>query len=299
MRQYINIVEAAEAPEHLQHFHKLADAQRGAPELAMLDAQKALRNLPSGPALGHALEHVGDLTHRMAQRHCERMNYGREYVEPKVRTGLSVVTNPVDREHMDRIPDLPELAKYADAHAKLPVYNEAQYHAREAAVNLGRKNFGAVEKHLMKLKAMLDDGSYETIAAEYRPNALNEMKVFRRENNRFAGYGNTSEFTFYQHASPDELFTLCQKAGSLRGIVTPPDFGEVLVWWKANDGLHIDACEALGVPGGSSSDEDRRNKVGLRSRNGEIIVECHVSRLTHPEVKKLLEAGARAAAYER
>lgn len=128
---------------------------------------------------------------------------------------------------------------------------------------------------------------------------LHELKTFRLDNNRWAQYGNTSEITFFQHATPAELLTICEKAGMLRGMVMPPDFGEKLVWWKAADGLHIDACAALGLPGGSSSDEDRRDKLVLQHRDGEFILDCHVSRVTNPEVQALISAGVREAAYER
>lgn len=44
-------------------FKELAEAQRGVPELAMLDVQRA--NV--GGVLSYVVEHVGDLTHRMCQ----------------------------------------------------------------------------------------------------------------------------------------------------------------------------------------------------------------------------------------
>lgn len=126
-----------------------------------------------------------------------------------------------------------------------------------------------------------------------------EMKAFRRENLSWAKYGNTSDFTFYQRASPAELYALCQKDGQLRGMVTPPDFGEELIWWKSGDGLHISACEALGIPGGSSSDDDRRDKLILQLDGGELVLKCHQSRATHPEIQALVEAGARVETYDR
>lgn len=58
-------------------FEELADIQRGKPELAMVEAQ----NILSGGVLPYALEHTGDLTHRMAEKGGV---YGSEYVTPKV-----------------------------------------------------------------------------------------------------------------------------------------------------------------------------------------------------------------------
>src|SRR6478752_1899195 len=57
-----------EVSERDAAFSELANAQRGAPEMAMLRAQSALHDYESGPALGWAMEHVGDITHRMADR---------------------------------------------------------------------------------------------------------------------------------------------------------------------------------------------------------------------------------------
>ena len=152
-------------------FKKLAGDQRGAPELLMVEAQNALRGYESGPALTYAMEHVGDLTHRMGQYGNEYPSYefGIEFVAPKVRTGLRVVTNRVDAERIAKLPDDPTLKKYADAHAKLKVYNEAQRAARDAAVALGRKDLRNAERNLLILQGMIDNGTYVKVAGSYDP----------------------------------------------------------------------------------------------------------------------------------
>ena len=156
--------------EHLNAFKALADAQRHHPELAMVQAQKELSEHPSGNTLGHIMEHVGDLTHRMSQEHAQTWNWGREWVEPKVRNQLRNLQNVVDRDRMARIPVTPGMKRYADEHAKLPVYNRAQQLSRDAAVAVGRKDFDAAEKHLTELKHMLDTpGAYEAEASKYDP----------------------------------------------------------------------------------------------------------------------------------
>lgn len=46
---------------------------------------------------------------------------------------------------------------YASAHAALTVYNEAQWNARQAAVEVGLMNFPQVEIHLAALEKHLGD----------------------------------------------------------------------------------------------------------------------------------------------
>jgi hypothetical protein len=157
--------------EHLNAFRGLANAQRGEPELAMVRAQKELSQYPSGATLGTLMEHVGDLTHRMSQKYAEKMNWGREWVEPKVRNQLLNLQNVVDRDRMAQIPITPSMSRYAEEHAKLPVFNRTQQLSRDAAVALGRKDFDAAERHLTDLRQMLDSpGAYETEASKYDPN---------------------------------------------------------------------------------------------------------------------------------
>lgn len=153
-----------------QAFKNLGNLQRDIPERAMLEAQKAISSFPSGNALGTALEHVGDLTHRMSEMGGAWNGYGAEYVAPKIRTGLSVIQNAVDSGRIRQIPQSPELTQYAEAHSKLPVYNQAQYHAREAAVALGKRDLFNAEKHLEAIQEMLKNGTYEKVAGNYEPN---------------------------------------------------------------------------------------------------------------------------------
>jgi hypothetical protein len=159
--------------EQYNAFKDLADAQRGHPESAMLAAQDALSREPyfkSANALGNALEHVGDLTNRMSQANMmwPGTRFGRDYVDQKVNTGLRFLNNTTDMANMRAIPLFPELLAYSDAHSRLPTHNLAQRSARDAAVSLGRMDFGGARRHLMVLRRMLDDGSYEAIAGSYK-----------------------------------------------------------------------------------------------------------------------------------
>jgi hypothetical protein len=119
-------------------------------------------------------EHVGDITHRMALPfHVIELSCGVNMVAPKIRRCLDDMTprladtidqqcrNNYDYNNMESVmsyEDYMALIKkagerYSDAHAKLPVWNEAQYHARQAAVCLGRFDFSGCKRHLSSLNA--------------------------------------------------------------------------------------------------------------------------------------------------
>lgn len=171
--------------EREKAFNLTADTQRDEPERRMLDVQFA----NGGGVMNAAVEHIGDLTHRMAERGGV---YGREFVEPKVRRMLNLLTNGYgfEREHNENIKnnaaarDISEdkqrrkvntaLRKYADAHRTVPVWNELQDAARQAAISLGVMDIPQSVRSLRKLQSALDDGSYETRAMEYDPNYENK-----------------------------------------------------------------------------------------------------------------------------
>jgi len=153
-------------------FMDLADAQRGAPEMAMLRAQGSA----GGGLLGVALEHTGDLTHRMAEPYAIGASMGYEYVQPKVKRVLGllrsgygfereVMENAASNskfwglsqdEYWDRLKPL--LKEYADAHRSLPVYNPMQRAARDAAVAIGEGDYATARRRLERLEKVLDEG---------------------------------------------------------------------------------------------------------------------------------------------
>lgn len=135
----------------------------------MVQAQTQLNQVPRSGAYSYLLEHVGDLTHRMAQRNTEKMGYGAEWVAPKVNGALRTLKSIADIDDMNAIPELPVFNDYAQAHASLPVYNDPQKWARDAAVAIGKRDFVSAQKNLTELKNILDDGSYEEKASAYRP----------------------------------------------------------------------------------------------------------------------------------
>jgi hypothetical protein len=150
-------------PQVLDAFDALASAQRGAPERAMLRAQQAL----GGGVYSYAIEHAGDLTNRGWQRwHLTHLDSGEEYIDDKARKVLRTLRHPYGfgREHRENMaanrsdPRLVKkrLQEYAEAHMKLPVYNAAQFAARDVAIALGKQNLLAADRALAVLVNMLD-----------------------------------------------------------------------------------------------------------------------------------------------
>jgi 2'-5' RNA ligase/GNAT superfamily N-acetyltransferase len=175
-------------------FDELASAQRGLPESAMLRCQ----HHPLGAGVGpHTLEHVGDITNRMAQRFSFLQGqYG--IVMDKVEKCLRWLTNGYgfERELLGNMQNNynayvedknPKVAgrtfeelkadffskwdAYAAAHAELTVYNDAQRFARDAAIALGRRQFARTIENLEALKQILDEGvpAYIEAAGQYTP----------------------------------------------------------------------------------------------------------------------------------
>jgi len=167
-------------------FEALAEAQRGAPEGAMMRLSMA----QISQLYGTTAEHVGDLTHRMSQS-IDFFKGGYQWVAEKVRRTLNWLTNPYgfEREvreqvvtnfryskelqekegrpfekHYGRSPQdallrLKRLGRlYAAEHRKLPVFNTVQRIARDAAVAVGEWRFKNAVSKLKTLKYLLDKG---------------------------------------------------------------------------------------------------------------------------------------------
>jgi diguanylate cyclase (GGDEF)-like protein len=162
----------------------IAKAQRGAPEVAMVEVQKA----SGGGIINTVVEHVGDLTHRMT----ERVTFdvaGYKVVRDKIQTALRILTNEYGfaKEFAENVESNAKalytplkgysdkldfkLSDYAEAHRKLPVYNEVQRLARDAAVDLGEKDWAAAIGKLQALLAISDQGkdAWVKAAHEYDP----------------------------------------------------------------------------------------------------------------------------------
>lgn len=153
----------------VEAFTNLASSQRGAPEAAMLK----VTHLHKGGVLNPVVEHIGDLSHRMSEM-TKYGNFGKEYVREKVERGLRYLQHPYgfEREHKENMwnnsggNDISfekyknsldqSLKEYANEHRKLPIYNKAQHHAKEAAIAVGEQRWADSISHLKNLKGMLD-----------------------------------------------------------------------------------------------------------------------------------------------
>lgn len=185
-------------------FAELGELQRGHPEIKMLECQMAL----SGGVLPALLEHIGDLTHRMSEEvfsHDGNIEGTINQVLPKVNKGISYLTSGYgfEKEHNENMesnykfkkergeikgtfPEWKEgveklIKEYADEHEKLPVYNDAQYAAREAAIGLGKMDFDYSLKQLQYLKDIIDNNQYIEIASQFdenyeKPKKQNKIK---------------------------------------------------------------------------------------------------------------------------
>jgi hypothetical protein len=94
--------------------------------------------------------------------------------------------------------------------------------------------------------------------------------------------------------SPERWEEIIQRGTTgliLRGMITPLEFGNDAIWWSANGGIHLTICKALGILGGTSSDEDRRYKMFVNIEDGAPVLACHQSQLDHPWVKRMATKG--------
>lgn len=149
-------------------FKQIADAQRGAPESAMLRIQKIM----GGGVLNPVVEHAGDLVHRMTE-YVQETNAGYEFVKEKVDRVLRYLQHPYgfEKEFNENIAanarsreEPPEKLKaevaaalrtFSDEHAKLPALNEAHRVANQINIDIGKQNWRGAEAGLEKLKEHL------------------------------------------------------------------------------------------------------------------------------------------------
>ena len=93
----------------------------------------------------------------------------------KAETGFK--TKP--RPHIEQVEKL--LSEFVSKQKKLPVYNEAQWLAREASVAIGEKRYNDAVKHLEDLQTIRNDPSYTQRAFEYTKNKQGQIEQFQRE----------------------------------------------------------------------------------------------------------------------
>ena len=154
-------------PEAVQAFSALAEQQRGEPEAAMRD----LKEIIGGGVLSPALEHAGDLLHRVT----EASRFGRanrQLVAAKVDALVQSLGHAYgfEKEHGENLAARAKalrlplskvrtlvstgLARYAAAQKALPVYNRVHWLMRETARAIGESRFAdalATAKELQQL----------------------------------------------------------------------------------------------------------------------------------------------------
>jgi hypothetical protein len=150
------------APDAAEAFTKVAAAQKGAPETTMLKVQAMTTR--GGGALGGVVEHTGDIIHRMTHM-APQNEAGREFVKEKTQRvlaelqsgygfGRSVAEGLAQQAKLHALDPkvirdnvVAALKQYADAHRAIPVYNRAQWLAREAAVAVGESRIPDAIRH--------------------------------------------------------------------------------------------------------------------------------------------------------
>lgn len=164
-------------------FSTVASLQREKPEAAMLAVQKAT----GGGLLSHAVEHTGDLIHRMSEG-AKHGTSGKEYVKEKVDRVLTSLTHAYgfEKEHAENLANNradqqavnAALKQYVAEHKALPVYNRAQWLARAAAVAVGEMRIKDAVAHLKALKQMVDSTDFSKEAFAFRRGADQKIQPY-------------------------------------------------------------------------------------------------------------------------
>lgn len=180
-------------PDVAQTFAAIADAQRGAPEDAMLE----VRTLLGGGVMSQAVEHAGDLIHRMTERAIYGIA-GRELVREKVDKLITSVTHAYgfEKEHAENLANnaryygksaseltgkvTEALKTYANEHRKLPVYNLPQWLARAAAVSVGDLRIQDAAGYLKELKTIVDGEDFNARAFQVTRDANGKLEPYLR-----------------------------------------------------------------------------------------------------------------------
>ena len=190
--------EIKKQPDKLEKFYKenVGNVQRGAPEEAMLKA-----DMMASPVLSEALEHIGDLTHRITEfpfvfgttkekvrkmiRALDRSEevWGTEMMsflddhEQSIRKTAKKRNISVE-EYKEKLNSL--LANYVAEHEKIPTYNEMQEHAKQAAIAIGNLDVDKALQHLRFIQKEIDKGkeAFEKKAQEFFMDDVVDTKSF-------------------------------------------------------------------------------------------------------------------------
>lgn len=181
--------------EAIDKFSELANLQLAKPENFMKDLQKYM----GGGAVSNMIEHIGDLTHRISQNmyvYNGKVERALENIEPKINNALrrlnmeeplleefyrnidsnfiydknssnpKIEENTVE-EFKERV--IRDLKEYARLHSELPVYNDVQRYARDAAVCLGNLDVEGLKHNLESLDNIIQQEIFIQEASKYDP----------------------------------------------------------------------------------------------------------------------------------
>ncbi|MEX2603318.1 MAG: hypothetical protein WD361_03905, partial [Gracilimonas sp.] len=175
LRSQLEVKEDTNMDNRDELFQRTANAQRGTPEKIMVGLQHKM----GGGVYSVIIEHVGDITHRISE-YFSQLQGQQENVKEKVTRGLRYLNHPygfekemqqnmrnnynfyVEEKGMTKsfnewTNEIKEGCKrYAEAHKKIPVWNEPQLWAREAAIAIGLWDFDTARLYLEKLKKITD-----------------------------------------------------------------------------------------------------------------------------------------------
>ena len=166
-QQHTSAEVADMSPEQAMDVRRgTASYQRSVPERSM----DAIQSYTGGGVFSNAVEHVGDLPHRMNQAMSTDITMGD--VMPKVNSQLANLSSGYgfSREHDENLASNADYRgqdrhtfraeteklgqKYAADHRATPVYNYPTEVAVDAAVSLGEGRFDSTQRHLQTLQTM-------------------------------------------------------------------------------------------------------------------------------------------------
>tara|TARA_R100000697_G_scaffold120420_1_gene145615 strand:+ start:722 stop:2422 length:1701 start_codon:yes stop_codon:yes gene_type:complete len=210
-------------------FEATANLQRGTPEVQMVNTQR----LMGGGVLSYAIEHGGDLLHRMTDRGGRaaledtapkvkslirslesEYGFGREFTENmrnNYRSKLEAAKSqgeefyPTFEDYEDAV--LKNLDNYAAYHSQLPVFNELQQAARDTAISLGKRDFDGALDNLRILDDAIEDGSFvernRSFDPEFETKAADQSSTLYRS--EAASYENPNEGAIFY--TPDKSYS--------------------------------------------------------------------------------------------
>lgn len=187
-----NILNSQEA---IDKFSEIAILQRKKPEKFMQNLQLYM----GGGTVSSMIEHIGDLSHRINQNmyvYNGKVERSLENIEPKINNALRrfKMEKPILEEFYENIynnfvydenssnPKIEEntveefrervirdLKEYARLHSELPVYNDVQRYARDAAVCLGNLDVEGLKYNLESLDNIIQQEIFIQEASKYDP----------------------------------------------------------------------------------------------------------------------------------